>query len=91
MTTPKNTHGGRRAGAGRPPRPPALNDIADPIELLGAIARGELIPSVAQLQAAIALARLQAKPGKREAARQRSAQAAAGRFGAAAAPLTVIK
>ena len=99
MTEPKGKHGGPRAnsggarlGAGRPPRPPAATDTSDPTAFLTAVMVGSVLPSTAQLTAAIALARLKAAPvaGKRAAATENAATVATGRFSARPAPLRLL-
>ena len=89
MSEQKGKHGGARAnsggarpGAGRPPRPPAATDTSDPTAFLVSVMVGAVLPSPAQLTAAIALARLKAAPvgDKKARATEASATVATGRF-----------
>ena len=106
MAGVKGRSGGMRAnshlpkpGAGRPPKykdapPPDEPDMAaeqSACEFLRRVMNGEIIPTVPQLDAAKALARLEAAPkGKKEAADEAAGKVAAGKFGARPAPLKVV-
>ena len=69
---PKGSHGGARAGAGRNPADPSIprraqptkNTIEDPDEFLAKVMRGELVPTIPQLDAAKLLSRNRAASGK---------------------------
>lgn len=90
--------GGARPGAGRKPKdklprdqPQAVKET-EAAEFLRQVMQGTIIPTVPQLEAAKLLARLEvAGPkGKKEAARTAASTVAAGRFGAAKAPLKLV-
>lgn len=76
--SPKGSHGGARVGAGRNPADPSIprraqpekNEITDPDEFLAKVMRGELVPTIPQLDAAKLLSRNRAatnKVGKKQA------------------------
>lgn len=103
MAGVKGRSGGARPGAGRKPRPPATTAAPEPPqfdgepapsdarEFLTKVMRGQIVPSVPQLEAAKLLARLEAAPaGGKKAAKQGDAEKAAGKFGARPAPLKVV-
>lgn len=71
--------GGARPGAGRKPKPAQLTEITDPAEFLQAVMVGRIVPSVAQLDAAKALLRVQST-GKKAMTVDRAKEAAKGRF-----------
>lgn len=106
---PRPNSGGARPGAGRKPKAltapadvasqivlnrPAVNRNEDALAFLHAVMRGELVPTVAQLDAAKAAVRYTHAPpaaGKKEDAAQRAKKTAAGRFASAATPLKLVK
>lgn len=85
-----NGHGGKREGAGRKPRAtvPVLSD--DPQAFLTAVMKGEIIPSMAQLDAAKTLVKVTtATTGKKEQQGKAAEDAAKGRFAPKAPPKLV--
>lgn len=56
QTKAKGQWGGRRANAGRKPKPPDRTDIRDPLEFLLAVMQRKINPNAAQLKAARAAA-----------------------------------
>lgn len=89
MAGMKGRSGGARPGAGRKPKPPAVNAYVDPLDFLRAVWSGEVDASEGQIRAATAaLPLFHAKlgnTGKKERA-QSAAQRVADRFSRAAAP-----
>lgn len=93
MAGVKGRSGGSRPGAGRKPQSPAVNGIGDAREFLERVVRGELLPSIAQLDAAKALLPYQHRKlgdtGKKEQKKDEAGKVA-GRFSASAPPRLVI-
>jgi phage terminase small subunit len=81
MAGVKGRSGGARPNSGPKPRPPAeVAATEDPKDFLLKVMRGQIVPSLAQLDAAKTLAKLSAaaEPGKRAAVAARAKTAAAG-------------
>lgn len=57
MAGVKGRSGGARPGAGRKPKPPALNSETDPLRFLLMVAAGQIDASRHQLRAAIELSK----------------------------------
>ncbi len=93
MAGVKGRSGGKRPGAGRKPKPPAVADHDDPLVFLKAVWKGELVASPAQVRAATAALPFThqklGEGGKKEGASRRAEKASGGRFGAAAPPRLV--
>lgn len=92
MAGVKGRSGGARAGAGRPPKPPADAIGMEPMEFLEGVMQGAIEASPAQVSAAKALMaykhRKLGDEGKKEC-RQKQAEQAASRFTAAPPPKLV--
>jgi hypothetical protein len=88
MTTPKKTHGGKRAGAGLPPAPPILTDTlpstSDPLEFLKAAMNDAGLDMRVRVECARAMLpymhQKTSEPGKKETAQQAAGKAAAGKY-----------
>ena len=104
MAGVKGRSGGARPGAGRKPRPPQDKALPEPPqqpdgeplpsdakEFLVKVMRGQVVPSVPQLEAAKLLARLEAAPagGKKQQQAEQAGKVAS-KFGARPAPLKVV-
>ena len=94
-TKPKAAHGGPRPNSGPKRVPPAQNAYPDPLSFLLAVVRGEIVPSPAQVRAAVAAARfVHRRPGadgKRVDERDAAVRAASsGRLAAPPAPLRLL-
>lgn len=91
MAGVKGKCGGARPGAGRPRKPTVPVSDDDPLDFLLRVMRGDVVPSTAQLTAAVAAARLKHQDaGKKLRAAEKAKQAAAGKFAPAPPPKLIV-
>jgi phage terminase small subunit len=87
MTSEPKTHGGRRAGAGRPPAPPVLSSTpgdGDPLEFLKAAMNDAGLDMRVRVECARAMLpyvhQKTNEVGKKDAAQQAAGKVAAGKY-----------